>query len=63
MTAWHRTTDPVGRSMYVLAGSGMGVVRIEGVWFVQNLATGENQTWRTALTDAKAAAEFAGGAA
>jgi hypothetical protein len=32
------------------------------VWFVQNLATGENQTWRTTLAEAKAAAEFIAGA-
>ena len=37
---------------------------IDDVWFVQNLATGQRQTWRATLTDAKAAAEFiAGGAA
>ena len=60
---WHRSTDHAGRSCYYLASSGLGVIKLDGLWFIHDMATGENLTFRTTLADAQSVAEFIAGGA
>jgi len=58
---WNRTADQNGRSCYVQRGGAYYVVKIDGAWFVGNLATSGLLTFRDSLDDAKSAAEFMNG--